>query len=164
MDSPVTSFSFRYSAGNAALNSGDNDGAVKAYNDAIAVWEKGGRISIPGQMIAMCLTNLGTAYTRLGLVDEALLSFDRSIEVHPSFLMALYNKAWLLENANRDQEAIEAWESYLQLAQTKSSEQDSITEAQRHLSSLKAKSILQRHGIPTIKTSEINKKRWHFWR
>ena len=40
MDSPLMLFSFRYSAGNAALNSGDNNGAVTAYKDAVAVWEK----------------------------------------------------------------------------------------------------------------------------
>ena len=154
MDSPLMLFSFRYSAGNAALNSGDNNGAVTAYKDAVAVWEKSDKGSIPGQMIAMCLTNLGTAYTRLRLIDEALSSFNRSIEVHPSFLMAIYNKAWLLENIKRVREAIEAWELYLRLAQTSREERDSFVEAQWHLDLLKAEVVLQKHGVPIIKTSQ----------
>ncbi len=153
----MVSFTISYNRGNALLNAKDNAEAVKAYGSAIEAWEgavKQGDTSIPTEMVSMCLTNLGTAYTRLGLVDEALRAFNRSLEIRPTFLMALYNKASLLDNANRIEEAIEAWESYLQLAQTNSRERDSIPEAQRHLSLLKARNVMQKHDIPTIRTSE----------
>lgn len=156
--SPIVSFTLHYNAGNAALNSGDNDGAVRAYKDAVSVWEKCGGASIPGQMMAMCLTNLGIAYTRRGLVAEAIEAFDRSLEVHPSFLMALYNKAWLLEKANRTAEAIDTWEAYLKSARTDFRERDSIPEAERHLSLCKAESVLRKHGVPTIRSSDLGQR------
>jgi tetratricopeptide (TPR) repeat protein len=153
--SPIVSFMINYNGGNAALNSGDNDGAVRAYKKAVTVWEKTENTTIPSQMMAMCLTNLGIAYTRQGLVVEEIAVFDRSIEIHPSFLMALYNKARLLEKVGRIAEAIGTWGTYLKLARTHSREQDSIPKAERHLSLCKVESVLKKQGVPYIKTSDL---------
>ena len=153
--SPIVSFTINYNVGNAALNSGDNDRAIRAYKKAVTVWEKTESTTIPSEMMAMCLTNLGIAYTRKESVVEAIAAFDRSIEIHPSFLMALYNKAWLLEKVGRIVEAIDTWGTYLKLARADSKEQDSIPEAERHLSLCKVESALEKQGVPYTKRSDL---------
>jgi len=153
-DSPLVSFTFDYNGGNGALGAGDNKTAVERYTAAIRTWDDASKHEddpIPKQMVAMCLTNLGTAYTRLDMADDALRVLERSLAIAPSFLMAQYNRAWLLERVQRNSEAIQAWESYLASARHDPREHASIPEAERHMSRLKTTAILQKHGVPITK-------------
>ena len=154
--SPIVFFTLDYHAGNRELNRGDNSSAVQKYLSAIRVW-KNSDAAIPTEMVAMCLTNLGTAYTRQKMFNDAIDSFDRSLEIHASFLMAQYNKAWLLEDSQRIDEAIEAWTAYLTAASKDRREQESILEAEKHLSLLKNRKVLEKHGVPYTTTSQLGK-------
>jgi tetratricopeptide (TPR) repeat protein len=139
-ENPIVAFTINYNTGNDALNSGNNRTAVNFYDNAIKTWEDAlqhNPNSIPEEMVAMCLTNRGTALTRLGAVNEAISSFDRSISVRPSYVMAYYGKAWVLEWDERVGPAINAWETYLQAAGNLASEREAIAYAREHLSHLK---------------------------
>lgn len=158
---PIVSFTLSYNAGNNALNSGNNVEAVRLFKIAAAVWDRCEDTSIPSEMMAACMTNLGTAYTRQGLIDDAIRSFDRSLEVNSSFITALYNKAWLLEKVNRTAEAIVTWEAYLKSARTDFREKDLILETEKHLSLCKTERVLQKHGVPKLADDiSLNDDKW----
>jgi len=50
-------------------------------------------------------SNLGGAYVALGRLNEAEYHFDRSLSINPSNMLALHNKAILLANKGRFEEA-----------------------------------------------------------
>lgn len=161
-NSPLLVFTMAYDDGNYFLSSGNITDAVEKYREALKTWKralKNNDKSIPEMMVAMCLTNLGSAYVKLEMLDKALSTFERALSVHPSFLLAKYNRAWLLENMQRNSEAIQAWESYLADAKQDLREQESIAEAKRHLNILKTKGILKESSVPFTTTSELRKNR-----
>lgn len=57
--------------------------------------------------------NLGVALYGLGRIDEALESYDRSIELDPNNLDALRNRAFLLRSQKRLPEALEVYDTIL---------------------------------------------------
>jgi len=93
---------------------------------------------MPEELVAMCLTNRGVAFVELGKTKEALHSYDRAIDVRPSYPLALYNKASLLEKSGSFRKAMQAWEVYIQVAERDFREHNSqsLTTAREHLARL----------------------------
>jgi tetratricopeptide (TPR) repeat protein len=61
------------------------------------------------------LFELGNAYERQGLYEQAIQEYRRALKVDPDFVDAIEHLAFLLEKLNRDHEASPLWERILSL-------------------------------------------------
>jgi tetratricopeptide (TPR) repeat protein len=82
--------------GDRVLDSGDLDGAVRAYEKALEVLPEH-----PG-----VLSDLALAYSTVGAFQEALVFYDRSLAADPGQSQILVNRGVVLENLGRGEEAI----------------------------------------------------------
>jgi tetratricopeptide (TPR) repeat protein len=61
------------------------------------------------------LFELGTAYERQGMYEQAIQQYRQALKVDPDFVEAIEHLAFLLEKLNRDHEASPLWERILSL-------------------------------------------------
>jgi tetratricopeptide (TPR) repeat protein len=61
------------------------------------------------------LFELGNAYERQGLYEQAIQEYRQALKVDPDFVDAIEHLAFLLEKLNRDHEASPLWERILSL-------------------------------------------------
>jgi tetratricopeptide (TPR) repeat protein len=61
------------------------------------------------------LFELGNAYERQGLYEQAIQEYRQALKVDPDFVDAIEHLAFLLEKLNRDNEASPLWERILSL-------------------------------------------------
>ncbi len=59
--------------------------------------------------------NLGTAFTSLGMTDDAISAFKKQYELDPESAFAMFNIGVVLANAGRDGEAVEYYEKAIQI-------------------------------------------------
>ncbi len=91
--------------GDACYDSGDPDGAIDAYERALALE--------PGN--ADVLTDMGTMYRTKGQPEKAVECYDRAVAIRPGHSNALFNKGvTLMNDMNAPAEALTAWKSILQ--------------------------------------------------
>jgi tetratricopeptide (TPR) repeat protein len=57
----------------------------------------------------------GPALAQLGKYDEALLTFDKAIEINLQFFEAWYNKGFSLDSLNRYDGAIKAYDKAIEI-------------------------------------------------
>lgn len=92
--------------GNALGAAGDLEGAIQAFQDALALDEQ----------FAPALNNLGKAYLSLGRPDKALKTFEEALRRHHDHPTTRRLMGDCLASLNRPQEAIEQYESALAVA------------------------------------------------
>lgn len=63
----------------------------------------------------VALFDLGVAYERKGMFEEAIAAFERAIKANPNYASAMEHLAFLLEKLNREKEALPLWEKVLTL-------------------------------------------------
>jgi len=63
----------------------------------------------------VALFDLGVAYERKGMFEEAIVVFERAIKANPNYTSAMEHLAFLLEKLNREKEALPLWEKVLTL-------------------------------------------------
>lgn len=85
-----------YNRGTEALKAGDNDGAIKAYNEAIAA----------DPNIEVVWANRGTAYLNKGDDDQAISDLSRAISLDASDVIAYDNRGKAYLHKKRYEEAI----------------------------------------------------------
>ncbi|HUR56744.1 MAG TPA: tetratricopeptide repeat protein [Opitutaceae bacterium] len=78
-----------YNLGNALMATGDPEGAIACYHEALRLG--GGRIS------ANIHHNLGTALEKSGRVPEAVAQYERALQIEPQHPQANNNLAMLLD-------------------------------------------------------------------
>jgi tetratricopeptide (TPR) repeat protein len=61
------------------------------------------------------LFELGTAYERQGMYEQAIQEYRKALKIDPDFVEAIEHLAFLLEKLNRDHEASPLWERILSL-------------------------------------------------
>jgi tetratricopeptide (TPR) repeat protein len=61
------------------------------------------------------LFELGNAYERQGMYEQAIQEYRQALTLDPDFVDAIEHLAFLLENLNRDHEASPLWERILSL-------------------------------------------------
>lgn len=86
---------------------GNYDKAVEIYQKAIALDPNNADV----------ITDMGVAYRRLKKPEEAVAAFKRAIGVRPDQALALFNMGIVLkDDLKNPQEAIVAWEKFLEVA------------------------------------------------
>jgi tetratricopeptide (TPR) repeat protein len=61
------------------------------------------------------LFDLGNAYERQGMYEQAIQEYRKALKIAPDFVDAIEHLAFLLEKLNRDNEASPLWERILSL-------------------------------------------------
>jgi tetratricopeptide (TPR) repeat protein len=61
------------------------------------------------------LFELGNAYERQGMYEQAIQEYRKALKIDPNFVDAIEHLAFLLEKLNRDNEASPLWERILSL-------------------------------------------------
>ncbi len=61
------------------------------------------------------LFELGSAYERQGMYEQAIQEYRKALKLNPDFVDAIEHLAFLLEKLNRDNEASPLWERILSL-------------------------------------------------
>jgi len=148
--------------GDALAAKGDVDGAINAYQRALAFNTANPRVhvslgkiyygekglyyeSVNAYKRAIDLDSrsvearmgLGEVYEEKGLYKEAIEEYRRVIEAEPSHAEALYNLALVYEKVD-PREAIAHWERYIALASQIPAQKDWVDVARQHLRKLKS--------------------------
>jgi len=92
-----------YNKANSMLVSGNFDKAAEYYNAVIQKNPKS----------ADAYLGLGMAYKELGRYDEAYNATKMAIRLKPSYNQAYYNLGLILEMQQKNEEAIKAYEKFL---------------------------------------------------
>jgi len=92
-----------YTRANTLLISGKYDDAIIMYNQAIRQNSK----------FADAYMGLGMAYKAQGMYNESYNATLKSLSLKPNYYQAYYNLGLILENLNRPEEAIVAYEKFL---------------------------------------------------
>lgn len=103
------------------------------YHEAVAEYRRA--IEIDPAFVEAHLS-LGEIYEDKGLYPEAIAAYRRVIDIDPKHPAAHYGLALAYENVDRDR-AIRAWERYIEIATTTSSEKDWLDIAKKHLQKLR---------------------------
>ena len=93
-----------YNRGNAFLDAGKYQEAIKDYNQALKLQPNNPLIE----------HNRGLARLELGQAEAALADFNRVLTLDPNFALALYNRGRALEKLGRIPEARGAYRAFLQ--------------------------------------------------
>ena len=92
-----------YQKANLSLTSGKMTEAVKFYNQSISCDEN----------YFEAYLGLSIAYRELKQYDKALESINTAINLNPEYFQAYYNLGLILEQQNKNIEAIKAYEKFL---------------------------------------------------
>lgn len=90
--------------GGIHLSRGEPDLALKAFTNALSVWD-----------VPVVRANLGVAYLQLGLITEAEREFRRALEANPQMAEAWCNLGSLLLQTDRLEESLEASRKAIEL-------------------------------------------------
>ncbi len=102
-----TSISIKPNSPELYYNFGQSLYTAKRYLEAIEMWQMATRIAPQSETAAKSFNNIGSIYSGLNRINEAITSFEKAIEINPSYINPYFNLASLYEYNKNYQKAIE---------------------------------------------------------
>ena len=129
MPTRPTDLSRRLVAAYTLFQQGDTNGAVRAYQDILAIYPN----STPALYNFACLLDQDHRY------EEAVETYQKALAQDPFMDKALYNLAIIFERLGQHQQAISTWRRFI----TATKDEDKIVAAERYIKELQEYAALQ---------------------